>query len=135
MYEYFLPPQTTFVKLCFKFVQHIYILMLISFSFSNFHHLYVSFPIEQLAWWQRWDKTTLIILVAAILALLLAVIIICCIIICICRRRRRQDKCEYKNSYNNCHMTLAVSISWKYSLSIVLGKMKRNSEIEFQLNL
>ncbi|XP_055855843.1 hemicentin-1 isoform X5 [Episyrphus balteatus] len=47
---------------------------------------------EQLAWWQRWDKTTLIILVAAVLALLLAVIIICCIIICICRRRRRQDK-------------------------------------------
>ncbi|XP_055919479.1 uncharacterized protein LOC129951381 [Eupeodes corollae] len=49
---------------------------------------------EQLAWWQRWDKTTLIILVAAVLALLLAVIIICCIIICICRRRRRQDKYE-----------------------------------------
>ncbi|XP_030572924.1 uncharacterized protein LOC115771379 [Drosophila novamexicana] len=53
---------------------------------------------EQLAWWQRWDKTTLIILVAAILALLLAVIIICCIIICICRRRRRQDKLHDKSS-------------------------------------
>ncbi|XP_055855839.1 uncharacterized protein LOC129919053 isoform X2 [Episyrphus balteatus] len=53
---------------------------------------------EQLAWWQRWDKTTLIILVAAVLALLLAVIIICCIIICICRRRRRQDKLHDKSS-------------------------------------
>ncbi|XP_067643047.1 hemicentin-1 isoform X4 [Eurosta solidaginis] len=53
---------------------------------------------EQLAWWQRWDKTTLIILVASILALLLAVIIICCIIICICRRRRRQDKLQDKSS-------------------------------------
>ncbi|XP_037890322.1 uncharacterized protein LOC119637932 isoform X7 [Glossina fuscipes] len=53
---------------------------------------------EQLAWWQRWDKTTLIILVASILVLLLAVIIICCIIICICRRRRRQDKLQEKSS-------------------------------------
>ncbi|ALC44604.1 nrm [Drosophila busckii] len=47
---------------------------------------------EQLAWWQRWDKTTFFIILAIILILLLAVIIICCIIICICRRRRRQDK-------------------------------------------
>ncbi|XP_037890320.1 uncharacterized protein LOC119637932 isoform X5 [Glossina fuscipes] len=53
---------------------------------------------EQLAWWQRWDKTTLIILVASILVLLLAVIIICCIIICICRRRRRQDKSVQEKS-------------------------------------
>ncbi|XP_075164374.1 neuromusculin isoform X2 [Haematobia irritans] len=53
---------------------------------------------EQLAWWQRWDKTALIILVASILVLLLAVIIICCIIICICRRRRRQDKLQEKSS-------------------------------------
>lgn len=51
--------------------------------------------LEQLAWWQLWEKNTLIILVAAILGLLLTVIVICCIIICICRRRRRQDKCEY----------------------------------------
>ncbi|XP_030385039.1 uncharacterized protein LOC115632156 isoform X2 [Scaptodrosophila lebanonensis] len=55
-------------------------------------------PKKQLAWWQRWDKTTLIILVVAILGLLLAVIIICCIIICICRRRRRQDKLHDKSS-------------------------------------
>ncbi|KAM7357581.1 neuromusculin isoform 3-T4 [Cochliomyia hominivorax] len=53
---------------------------------------------KQLAWWQRWDKTTLIILVASILILLLAVIIICCIIICICRRRRRQDKSVQEKS-------------------------------------
>ncbi|KAL5292690.1 nrm family protein [Megaselia abdita] len=52
----------------------------------------------QLAWWQRWDQTTLIILVASILAILLAVIIICCIIICICRRKRRQDKLHDKSS-------------------------------------
>ncbi|XP_055381647.1 putative uncharacterized protein DDB_G0282133 isoform X3 [Condylostylus longicornis] len=49
-------------------------------------------PKRQLAWWQRWDRTTLIIVIAAVSAILLAVIIICCIIICICRRRRRQDK-------------------------------------------
>ncbi|XP_037890319.1 uncharacterized protein LOC119637932 isoform X4 [Glossina fuscipes] len=55
-------------------------------------------PRKQLAWWQRWDKTTLIILVASILVLLLAVIIICCIIICICRRRRRQDKSVQEKS-------------------------------------
>uniref|UniRef100_A0A1A9VWB0 Uncharacterized protein n=1 Tax=Glossina austeni TaxID=7395 RepID=A0A1A9VWB0_GLOAU len=54
--------------------------------------VYLCNRVKQLAWWQRWDKTTLIILVASILVLLLAVIIICCIIICICRRRRRQDK-------------------------------------------
>ncbi|XP_055381652.1 putative uncharacterized protein DDB_G0282133 isoform X8 [Condylostylus longicornis] len=52
----------------------------------------------QLAWWQRWDRTTLIIVIAAVSAILLAVIIICCIIICICRRRRRQDKLHDKSS-------------------------------------
>ncbi|XP_054086401.1 uncharacterized protein LOC105214792 isoform X2 [Zeugodacus cucurbitae] len=62
---------------------------------------------EQLAWWQRWDKTTLIILVASILALLLAVIIICCIIICICRRRRRQDKYRTDVSISATHSVLS----------------------------
>ncbi|XP_055381651.1 putative uncharacterized protein DDB_G0282133 isoform X7 [Condylostylus longicornis] len=55
-------------------------------------------PKRQLAWWQRWDRTTLIIVIAAVSAILLAVIIICCIIICICRRRRRQDKLHDKSS-------------------------------------
>lgn len=77
--------------LCFHLLIFFFFPFFITFSSpTNTGHL---------AWWQKWDRTTLYILIGSLILLLAVVIIVCLIIICICRNRRKRDKCKYKLSH------------------------------------